>query len=83
MNLTSRILIGMGLGLLLGVFLQWLSLPADHFVSRVFTYGIIEAGGDLFIKLLKMMVVPLAPPAKWAVSAGKPLVCTCSPQRLR
>ncbi len=59
MNLTSRILIGMGLGLLLGVLLQWLSLPDEHLFSRFFTYGVIEAGGDLFIKLLKMMVVPL------------------------
>ncbi len=59
MNLTSRILIGMGSGLLLGAFLQWLSLPADHFISTFFTFGLIDAGGDLFITLLKMMVVPL------------------------
>ena len=59
MNLTSRILIGMGSGLLLGAFLQWLSLPADHFFSTFFTFGLIDAGGDLFITLLKMMVVPL------------------------
>jgi Na+/H+-dicarboxylate symporter len=59
MNLTTRILIGMGLGLLVGVVLQWLALPQDHFFSRYVTFGAIEAGGDLFIKLLKMMVVPL------------------------
>ena len=59
MNLTSRILIGMGSGLLLGAFLQWLSLPDDHFISTYFTFGLIDAGGDLFITLLKMMVVPL------------------------
>ncbi len=59
MNLTSRILIGMGTGLLLGAFLQWLSLPDDHFISTYFTFGLIDAGGDLFITLLKMMVVPL------------------------
>jgi len=59
MNLTTRILIGMGLGLLLGVLLQWLALSEEHFFSRYFTFGVIEAGGDLFIKLLKMMVVPL------------------------
>jgi len=59
MNLTSRILVGMGLGLLLGIGLQWLSLPDSHVLSQYLTYGLIEAGGDLFIKLLKMMVVPL------------------------
>jgi len=59
MNLTTRILIGMGLGLVVGVALQWAALSEDHFISRVFTYGLIEAGGDIFITLLKMMVVPL------------------------
>jgi Na+/H+-dicarboxylate symporter len=59
MNLTSRILIGMGLGLAIGVLLQWIDLPGDHFVSTVFTYGLVDAGGDLFITLLRMMVVPL------------------------
>ncbi len=59
MNLTSRILIGMGLGLAIGGVLQWVDLPEDHAFSAFFTYGLIDAGGDLFISLLKMMVVPL------------------------
>lgn len=59
MNLTNRILIGMASGLAVGAFLQWLDLPADHLISTFFTDGIIDAGGDIFITLLKMMVVPL------------------------
>ena len=59
MNLTTRILIGMGSGLAIGVLLQWVDLPGDHVVSTVFTFGLIDAGGDLFITLLRMMVVPL------------------------
>ncbi len=59
MNLTYRILIGMGAGLLVGLLLQWIDLPATHFVTVYFTDGIIAAGGEVFIALLRMMVVPL------------------------
>ncbi len=59
MNLTSRILIGMVAGLLVGALLQWLDLGPDHLFNRFFTFGLIDAGGDIFITLLRMMVVPL------------------------
>jgi len=46
-------------GLLVGVGLQWLALPASHWLTQYFTQGVVLIGGDLFINLLKMMVVPL------------------------
>jgi len=59
MNLTKRILLAMCLGLSVGALLQWGDLPTDHLVSSWFTFGLVTAGGDLFITLLRMMVVPL------------------------
>ena len=59
MSLTQRILIAMGLGLILGALLQWIALPQEHFVSNVVLNGVIDAGGKIFITLLKMLVVPL------------------------
>ncbi len=49
----------MGAGLLVGALIQALGLPEDHFFSSFFTFGLIDAGGDIFITLLRMMVVPL------------------------
>ena len=59
MSLTQRILIAMGLGLVLGSLLQWIALPEDHFVNAFALNGVIDAGGKIFITLLKMLVVPL------------------------
>ena len=59
MSLTQRILIAMGLGLILGALLQWIALPQEHFVSAFVLNGVIDAGGKIFITLLKMLVVPL------------------------
>ncbi|MEM9741196.1 MAG: dicarboxylate/amino acid:cation symporter [Pseudomonadota bacterium] len=59
MNLTVRILIGMGAGLVLGLLVQSLSFPPDHVVQRVFIDGFIDAGGTIFINSLRLMVVPL------------------------
>ena len=59
MSLTQRILIAMGLGLILGALLQWIALPQEHFVSVFVLNGVIDAGGEIFISLLKMLVVPL------------------------
>lgn len=59
MNLTYRILIAMGAGLLIGLVLQTLALAADHPITVYFTNGIIAGGGEVFISLLRMMVVPL------------------------
>lgn len=59
MNLTYRILIAMGAGLLIGLVLQALAFAADHPITVYFTNGIIAGGGEVFISLLRMMVVPL------------------------
>ena len=59
MNLTSRILIGMSLGLLVGFGVQAASLPDGHLILTQINEGIIDAGGQIFITLLRMMVVPL------------------------
>ncbi|NKC00424.1 MAG: cation:dicarboxylase symporter family transporter [Pseudomonadales bacterium] len=59
MTLTYRIVIGMVAGLAVGLLLQWLSLPKEHVVSEFLTFGLIEGGGEIFISLLRMMVVPL------------------------
>jgi|TARA_Y200000002_G_scaffold129930_1_gene107041 Na+/H+-dicarboxylate symporter len=59
MSLTQRILIAMGLGLVLGALLQWIALPQEHVVNVFVLNGVIDAGGKIFITLLKMLVVPL------------------------
>ena len=59
MNLTQRILIGMGLGLALGVVFQATDLVSNDFIGVYVLDGAIDAGGKIFVTLLKMMVVPL------------------------
>jgi Na+/H+-dicarboxylate symporter len=59
MNLTQKILIGMALGLALGVIFQATDLVSNGFVSTYVLNGVIDAGGKIFVTLLKMMVVPL------------------------
>jgi Na+/H+-dicarboxylate symporter len=59
MNLTQKILIGMALGLALGVVFQATDLVSNGFVSTYVLNGAIDAGGKIFVTLLKMMVVPL------------------------
>jgi Na+/H+-dicarboxylate symporter len=58
-NLTVRILIGMGAGLLLGLLIQLVGLSADHWFRAFLVDGLIDAGGDIFIRSLRLMVVPL------------------------
>lgn len=75
MNLTARILIGMGLGLLLGVILNWLdhaswmSASLNEWLQWALVDGILDVIGTIFIASLKLLVVPLV-----FVS----LVCGCS-----
>ena len=59
MNLTQKILIGMALGLALGVVFQATDLVSNGFISTYVLNGVIDAGGKIFVTLLKMMVVPL------------------------
>ncbi|HBY86419.1 MAG TPA: dicarboxylate/amino acid:cation symporter, partial [Colwellia sp.] len=68
-SLTSRIVIGMVAGILLGTFLQWL-MPngSDKVISLyifdislkgLFVDGILEVIGQVFMASLRMLVVPL------------------------
>ena len=59
MSLTQRILIAMGVGISFGALLQWVALPQEHLFNTVVLNGFIDAGGRIFIALLKMLVVPL------------------------
>ncbi len=59
MNLTVRILIGMAAGLVLGVAVQQTGVSESHWLRSFFVEGIIDAGGQIFIASLKLMVVPL------------------------
>lgn len=59
MNLTVRILIGMAAGLVLGVAVQQTGVSEAHWLRSFFVEGVIDAGGQIFIASLKLMVVPL------------------------
>ena len=59
MNLTVRIFIGMTAGLVLGLLVKFANVSADGFVSVYLIDGLLDAGGDIFIASLKLMVVPL------------------------
>ena len=59
MSLTKKILIGMALGLVFGVLFQVTDLVTNAFISSYVINGVIDAGGKIFVTLLKMMVVPL------------------------
>ncbi|MFW6092348.1 MAG: dicarboxylate/amino acid:cation symporter [Pseudomonadota bacterium] len=59
MNLTVRILIGMFAGLLLGVAIRQIGIDPEHWIYTVGIEGFIDAGGEIFIRSLQLMVVPL------------------------
>lgn len=62
-SLTNKILFGLIGGIVLGsLFHQW--FPADpasqsHWFHQYITNGVLAVGADIFIRTLKMMVVPL------------------------
>lgn len=58
LSLTSRIVIGMVAGILLGTFLK-LAFPDSSIVDDYLTNGLFYAVGQIFIKSLQMLVVPL------------------------
>ena len=58
MSLTSKILIGMALGVLLGSFSNNFSSDNLSF-SIIFLSDFIDALGSIFLSLLKLLVVPL------------------------
>jgi Na+/H+-dicarboxylate symporter len=59
MNLTVRILIGMVAGLVFGMVIQLAGAGSDSWVQVYIVQGLLDAGGQIFIASLKLMVVPL------------------------
>ena len=59
MNLTVRILIGMVAGLTLGMLIQLTGAGPDSLIRTLLVDGLLDAGGQIFIASLKLMVVPL------------------------
>ena len=59
MSLTSKILIGMLSGLIFGSIISLLGLEANPFIKVYLIDGFLNIGGQIFISLLKLMVVPL------------------------
>jgi len=59
MNLTVRILIGMVAGLSLGMLVQVSGADAESWIQIYLIQGLLDAGGQIFIASLKLMVVPL------------------------
>jgi Na+/H+-dicarboxylate symporter len=59
MTLTIRILIAMALGLALGSLIQMAGLEPDHWLHTVLIGDVVDAGGQIFVRSLRLMVVPL------------------------
>ena len=55
-NLTKQIIFAMGLGMIVGVSLSFFDHPI---IQTYFVDGAFYVGGKVFVKLLKMLVVPL------------------------
>lgn len=58
LGLTSKILIGMGSGIILGLLLRNL-FPDSSFINEYITEGFLHVIGTVFVSGLKMLVVPL------------------------
>ena len=60
MTLTTKVLIGMGLGILLGLGINFAGLNAEGtFVGDNIVNGLFHIMGKMFVTALKMLVVPL------------------------
>jgi Na+/H+-dicarboxylate symporter len=59
MNLTVRILLGMGAGVLVGALVQQSGVDAGHWLRAILVDSVLDAGGRIFIASLQVMVVPL------------------------
>jgi len=60
MSLTLKVVIGMGLGIVIGLFFNLSGLNADgSFINTYIVDGLFHVIGKLFINALKMLVVPL------------------------
>lgn len=58
LGLTSKILIGMGTGIIFGLLLRNL-FPESTFINEYITEGFLNVIGTIFVSGLKMLVVPL------------------------
>lgn len=58
LSLTSRVLLGMVLGIVSGFAIRFL-FPESGFVHSYLVEGLFDAGGKIFVASLKMLVVPL------------------------
>ncbi len=57
-SLTTKIVIGMALGILIGAIIQF-GLSESQFVKDYIVEGLFLVGGKVFVNSLKMLVVPL------------------------
>ena len=55
-NLTKNILIGFSLGLIFGIFINLVNLDQS---DKKFIIEILSVGGEIFLKIIKMLVVPI------------------------
>lgn len=58
MSLTTRVLLGMVLGILTGFAIRFF-FAEDGFVNYYIVHGLFDIGGQIFVASLKMLVVPL------------------------
>ena len=58
LSLTTRIVIGMFAGILIGAIIQF-GFPDNDFVKEYIVEGLFFVGGKIFVNSLKMLVVPL------------------------
>ncbi len=54
---TVKILIGMFVGVLVGLAVKW--IPMSDAARHVISENILQLGGDLFIRLIQLLVVPI------------------------
>jgi len=60
MSLTSKVLIGMGLGIAIGLIINLLGLNGEgSFINEYVVNGFFHIVGKMFVTALKMLVVPL------------------------
>ena len=59
MSLTTKVLIGMGLGIAVGLFINLLGLNAEGSFVSEYVVGFFHIIGKMFVTALKMLVVPL------------------------
>ncbi len=60
MNLTTKVLLGMALGIILGLFFNLTGMNAEGtFINQFVVNGAFHIVGKMFVNMLKMLVVPL------------------------